>query len=136
MANEIISKAPLTILVIEDYDDTRLVLAELLRRRGYHVLEAGDGHEGLLKAQQANPALILMDLAMPELDGIAALREMRRAPALSLTPIFVMSAYLTEEVKLDALAAGCDEIFAKPIDIDAVLMEVGETLAFDLANAR
>ena len=136
MAKAMTSAAPLTILVIEDYQDTRLFLAEFLRRYGYNVVEAKDGHEGLVKAQQANPALILMDLAMPELDGIEALRTMRRGTALLLTPIFVMSAYLTQEVRQDALAAGCDQVFAKPLDLDALLIVISETLAFDLSHAH
>jgi CheY-like chemotaxis protein len=131
MAQDSTSKAPLTILVIEDYLDTRLFLVECLRRHGYNVLEAEDGQDGLAKAQQLKPALILMDLAMPGLDGIEALRRMRRGPGLLLTPIFVMSAYLTKEVRLDALAAGCDGVFAKPLNPDALLIEIGETLAFD-----
>jgi CheY-like chemotaxis protein len=117
-----------TILVIEDYSDTRELLSSLLRRKGYNVLEAENGKEGVLEATYRNPDLILMDLALPEMDGVEAAELIHRVPKLSQTPIFVVSAYATEEVKADALAAGCTEIFTKPIEVEALLEKIRETL--------
>src|SRR5438105_495200 len=99
------SEAP-TILVIEDYPDTRELLSSLLRRKGYEVVEAENGKEGLLIASRKNPDLILMDLALPELDGVETAQRIHKVPKLSQTPIFVVSAYVTEEVMADAFAAG------------------------------
>ncbi len=117
-----------TILVIEDYSDTRELLSSLLRRKGYNVVEAENGKEGVLQATNKNPDLILMDLALPEMDGVEAAEIIHRVPKLSQTPIFVISAYATEEVRADALAVGCTEIFTKPVDVDDLLAKIRETL--------
>jgi CheY-like chemotaxis protein len=117
-----------TILVIEDYSDSRTLLSALLRAQGYKVVEARDGKEGLRQASRTSPDLILMDLAMPEMDGVEATRQLRQRHTLAHTPIFAISAYATAEVKDDAVAAGCAEVFAKPLDIDKLLGRIKATL--------
>jgi len=117
-----------TILVIEDYSDTRKLFSVLLRKKGYNVLEAEDGLEGLLKANGSNPDLILMDLALPEMDGVEAARRIREIPKLSRVPIFVVSAYLTKDVEADVRAAGCVEMFGKPFDFESLLESISITL--------
>src|SRR5713101_8739429 len=112
---------PPIILVIEDYSDSCTLLSSLLRARGYKVVEARDGKEGLLQANRITPDLILMDLAMPEMDGVEATRRLRQRNALSRTPIFAISAYATAAVREDAIAAGCAEVFRKPIDVEKLL---------------
>lgn len=116
------------ILVIEDYSDSRTLLSSLLRGKGYKVVEARDGREGLLQANRVTPDLILMDLAMPEMDGVEATRRLRQRHTLSRTPIFAISAYVTADVKHDALAAGCAEVFLKPLDIESLLGKIKATL--------
>lgn len=116
------------ILVIEDYSDSRTLLSSLLRAKGYKVVEASDGREGLLQANRVTPDLILMDLAMPRMDGIEATRQLRQRHTLSQVPIFVISAYVTNDVRRDALAAGCTEVFPKPFDIEALLSKIKERL--------
>src|ERR1044072_192483 len=118
--NETRLKGP-TILLIEDYSDTREMISTLLRRRGYDVIEAEDGIEGLLKASWQNPDLILMDLALPEMDGVEVTRRIHSMPKLAETPIIVLSAYLNEAVERDVLAAGCVEVFPKPFDAASFL---------------
>lgn len=117
-----------TILVIEDYRDTRELLATLLQRSGYNVIEAEDGVEGLLKAGWMYPDLIIMDLSLPEMDGVEAARRIHAQAKLSRIPIFVVSAYLTNEVKADVRAAGCVEVFPKPFDPAALLEKISSTL--------
>jgi two-component system cell cycle response regulator DivK len=116
------------ILVIEDYSDSRTLLSSLLRARGYKVVEARDGKEGLQQANRVTPDLILMDLAMPEMDGVVATRQLRERHTLSRIPIFVMTAYATADVKQDAMAAGCAEVFAKPLDVELLLGKIRTTL--------
>jgi len=116
------------ILVIEDYSDSRTLLSSLLRAKGYKVVEARDGKEGLLQANRVTPDLILMDLAMPEMDGVVATRQLRERHTLSRIPIFVMTAYATADVKQDAMAAGCAEVFAKPLDVELLLGKIRTTL--------
>jgi CheY-like chemotaxis protein len=118
-----------TILVIEDYSDTRELLAALFQRQGYNVIEAEDGVEGLLKAGWLYPDLIIMDLSLPEMDGVEAARRIHAQAKLSQIPIFVVSAYLTEAVKADVRAAGCVEIFSKPFDAQTLLNKVAAALA-------
>ena len=117
-----------TILVIEDYSDTRELLTTLLQRRGYNVIEAEDGVEGLLKAGWCYPDLIIMDLSLPEMDGVEAARRIHAQAKLSRIPIFVVSAYLTEAVKADVRAAGCVEIFSKPFDAEVLLDKISTVL--------
>jgi len=123
------AKAVSTILVIEDYSDTRELLSVLLQRRGYNVVEAEDGVEGLLKASATSPDLIIMDLTLPEMDGVDTARRIHQRPKLSDVPIFVVSGYLTEEVKADARSAGCVEVFSKPFDAETLLKKISDALA-------
>src|SRR5687768_3141795 len=110
-----------TILVIEDYSDTRDMLSTLLQSEGYNVVEAEDGIEGVLKAGYLYPDLILMDLSLPEMDGVEAAARIHAQSKLSRIPIFVVSAYLTAAVERDVRAAGCVEVFAKPFDAQALM---------------
>ena len=119
---------PSTILVVDDYIDNRVLLAAWLRAKGYKVIEAQDGKEGVLQANRSHPDLILMDLAMPELDGIEATRQLRQRQAFSRTPIFAISAFATHDVKDDALAAGCTEVFDKPLDLPLLLGKIKGSL--------
>jgi CheY-like chemotaxis protein len=122
------AESPSTILVVDDYIDNRVLLAAWLRAKGYKVVEAQDGKEGVLQANRAHPDLILMDLAMPELDGIEATRQLRERQTFSRTPIFAISAYATHDVKDDALAAGCTEVFDKPLDLPLLLGKIEASL--------
>jgi CheY-like chemotaxis protein len=118
-----------TILLIEDYIDTRELLATLLHKRGYKVIQAEDGVEGLLKAGWMYPDLIIMDLSLPEMDGVEVARRIHAQSKLAQIPIIVISAYLTDAVRADVRAAGCTKIFAKPFDSEELLETVARTLA-------
>jgi two-component system, cell cycle response regulator DivK len=118
-----------TILIIEDYSDTREMISILLQRRGYNVIEAEDGVEGLLKAGYECPDLILMDLALPQMDGVEATRRIHANPKLAEIPIIVLSSYLNDAVEKDVLAAGCVEMFPKPFDAESFLECIEITLA-------
>ncbi len=113
-----------TILVIEDYTDTRELISALLHTNGYNVVEAEDGIEGILKAGWLYPDLILMDLSLPEMDGVEAAARIHAQAKLSRIPIFVVSAYLTEAVELDVRSAGCVEVFSKPFDAEFLLAKI------------
>lgn len=117
-----------TILVVDDYSDNRVLLSAWLRAQGFKVVEAHDGKEGVLQANRAHPDLILMDLAMPELDGVEATRQIRQRNVFAHTPIFAISAYATHDVKQDALDAGCNDVFAKPLDLDSLLKKIHSAL--------
>jgi CheY-like chemotaxis protein len=124
-------KASPTILVVDDYSDNRALLSACLRGEGYEVVEARDGRECLREANRSSPDLILMDLAMPGMDGVEAARQIRQRDVLARTPIFAISAYATREVKADALAAGCAEVFVKPLDIESLLGKIRSALGYE-----
>ena len=122
------SQSASTILVVDDYSDNRTLLSAWLRAKGFKVVEAQDGKEGVRQASRAHPDLILMDLAMPELDGVEATRQIRERMSFSKTPIFAITAYGTYDVTQDALAAGCNEVLAKPLDLESLLGKIHSAL--------
>lgn len=105
-------------LVVEDFEDSRFMMRRLLEMAGYGVLEASDGEQAVKIALDARPALILMDLSLPKLDGLSATREIRKNRVLRKIPIVAVSAHDSPETRAEALAAGCNEYVTKPIDFD------------------
>ena len=111
---------PKTILLVEDFDDTRLMTKLWLTKKGYRVVEAESGEEAVDLAQRERPDLILMDMMMPGVDGLDATRQIREYQSLQETPIVAVSAYGANEYREKALDAGCDEYVATPFDPDAL----------------
>ena len=118
-----------TILVVDDFDDTRLLLRTWLRKKGYRIVEAANGNEAVSQADAHKPDLIIMDMEMPGLDGLSATRKIRALPHARDTPIVAVSAYGADQFREDALAAGCNEYVATPFEP----LEL-ETLIADLIN--
>jgi two-component system cell cycle response regulator DivK len=110
-------KSTHTIMVVEDYDDTRLLLKYALEELGYSVLEATNGQEAVDIAGREHPDLILMDLDLPILDGIAATQRIRQQAELETVPIVAVTAYPMSYTHVKAFAKGCNEYMPKPIDI-------------------
>ena len=106
-----------TIMVVEDYDDTRLLLKIGLEGLGYSVVEASNGQEAVELAGRERPDLILMDLDLPILDGIAATQRIRQQAELEKVPIVAVTAYPMSYTHVKAFAKGCDEYMPKPIDM-------------------
>jgi CheY-like chemotaxis protein len=107
-----------TILVVDDFDDTRLLLRTWLQRKGFRVEEAEDGNEAVAAAERLHPDLIIMDVEMPELDGLAATRKIRQLANLETVPIVAVSAYGADQYRDHALAAGCNEYVSTPFEPD------------------
>lgn len=103
-----------TIMIVEDYDDTRLLLRQALEAKGYRVLEAVNGQEAVEISMREHPVLILMDLDLPILDGIAATQRIRQQ---SQVPIIALTAYPMSYTRVKAFAKGCNGYMAKPIDL-------------------
>lgn len=112
------SQQPATVMVVEDFEDNRFMMRRLLEMSGYSVLEAINGEEAVELAQSELPSLILMDLSLPLLDGLAATRRIREVPELQRIPIVAVSAHDTADFHAEALAAGCNDYVTKPIDFD------------------
>jgi len=118
----------MSLLIVEDTEDNRFMMRKLLEMEGYRVVEARNGEEAVKVAQAENPALILMDLSLPIIDGLAATRLIRKLPALEKTPIIVVSAHDTADFQARALKAGCDRYITKPIDFERLEELIAELL--------
>jgi PAS domain S-box-containing protein len=105
----------LTLLVVDDIAENRSVLADILRPLGFKVLEAGDGLDGVARAQSLQPDAVLMDNAMPGIDGCEAIRRLRRLKTVTELPIVMISASSSEDTQQQALAAGANAFLTKPI---------------------
>lgn len=109
-----------TILVVEDFKDTRELISMWLRLQGYRVLEAADGGQAVEIARRECPDLVLMDLSLPTLDGMAATQQIREIEAMCDVPIIACSAHDTREWSDKALTAGCTDFISKPVDFNAL----------------
>ena len=102
------------ILVVDDQEDLRGVLRDLLLGSGYAVIEAADGEAGVTKAKSDRPDLILMDIQMPVIDGYEATRQIRADPAIDGIPIIAVSSFAMKGDEQKARSAGCDHYVTKP----------------------
>ncbi|HEX8176842.1 MAG TPA: response regulator [Pyrinomonadaceae bacterium] len=107
-----------TVMVVEDFEDNRFMMRRLLEMSGYRVVEAVNGEQAIEIANKEQPHLILMDLSLPLLDGLAATRRIRQNEGLKRIPIIAVSAHDTSDFHADALAAGCNDYVTKPIDFE------------------
>lgn len=112
------NEARQTVMVVEDFEDNRFMMRKLLEMSGYRVVEAINGQQAVEMAEREHPDMILMDLSLPLLDGLAATRLIRQHASLRKVPIVAVSAHDTADFHADALAAGCNEYVTKPIDFD------------------
>ena len=108
----------LTVLVVEDFEDTRYLMRLELEKRGYRVVEAVNGEEGVARALRDRPNIVLMDIGLPVLDGIEATRRLRAREEMRDTLIVALTAHHETEYRANALSAGCDAYLTKPIDFD------------------
>ena len=119
----------LTVLVVDDFADTRAMLRRTLEAAGYRVAEAGDGEAAVAAARRACPDLILMDLNMPRLDGLEAARRIRALKGeCDGVPIIAVTAFDTYGMRQAALGAGCDDYLMKPLDVAELDTVVGRLL--------
>lgn len=121
------------ILLVEDFDDTRLMMKLWLQRRGYQVIEAENGQEAIVAAEREHPDLIIMDMMMPGMNGLDATQQIRQYQALERTPIVAVSAYGADEYRSLAIDAGCNAYVSTPFD-PVTLANLIETLL--AANTR
>jgi two-component system cell cycle response regulator DivK len=112
------------ILYIEDNEDNIYVVSRRLQRKGYEVLIARDGAEGLVQAKSRAPALILVDLGLPVIDGWEVTRQLRVAPETAAVPIIALSAHAMPEDRERALAVGCNDFIAKPVDFPHLINRI------------
>ncbi|MGZ3410245.1 MAG: response regulator [Xanthobacteraceae bacterium] len=116
------------ILVVEDQEDNRQILRDLLGSVGFEMVEAGDGQEALVQAAKQRPDLILMDIQLPVMDGYEATRRLKSDPATKSIPIIVVTSYALSGDEGKAKAAGCDAYVTKPYSPRQLLAKVREFL--------
>jgi len=116
------------ILLVEDQEDGRRIVRDLLAASDYALLEAKTGEEGLALAEQERPDLILMDIQLPGLDGYEVTRRIKANPKLSHIPIIAVTSYALSGDEQKAYAAGCDDYVAKPFSPRALMAKIREYL--------
>jgi two-component system cell cycle response regulator DivK len=116
------------ILVVEDHEDNRRIIHDLLTAHGFEVLEAVTGLEGVREAERHKPALILMDIQLPEIDGYEATRRIKAQPDLTHIPIIIITSYALSGDDLKAYSAGCDEYVSKPFSPRDLLTKIRQLL--------
>jgi two-component system, cell cycle response regulator DivK len=116
------------ILVVEDQEDNRQILRDLLGSAGYEMTEANDGEAGVAAAKAQRPDLILMDIQLPLLDGYEATRRIKADPELKTIPIIVVTSYALSGDESKARAAGCDAYVTKPYSPRQLLAKIREYL--------
>jgi two-component system, cell cycle response regulator DivK len=116
------------VLVIDDHEDNRRILRDLLRSAGYEVIEATTGEDGVAAADTRRPDLILMDIQLPGIDGYEATRRIKADDALRRIPLIVVTSYALSGDDAKALAAGADASVAKPFSPRAMLAKIREYL--------
>jgi two-component system cell cycle response regulator DivK len=124
------------ILIVEDQEDNRRILRDLLTSVGYGLIEAVTGPEGVRLAREHRPDLILMDVQLPELDGHEATRQIKAAPELRSIPIVVVTSYALSGDEAKALAAGADAYVTKPFSPRQLLAKVRELLEEPRGDAK
>ena len=112
------------ILLVEDNEMNRDMLSRRLERRGYEVIIAVDGEQGVEMARSESPALVLMDMSLPVLDGWEATRRLKGADATKQIPVIALTAHAMSGDREKALAAGCDDYDTKPIEFPRLLGKI------------
>jgi CheY-like chemotaxis protein len=116
------------VLIMEDDDDTQGMVRFLLEYKGYDVLVAKDGKHGLELALQEKPDLILLDLAMPEMDGWSVAHRLKGDPATKAIPVIAVTAYTMSSDRRMAMNAGCDGFISKPMNVPEFITEIEKFL--------
>lgn len=112
------------ILLVEDNEDNRDMLSRRLIRKGYNVVLAVDGQEGVDATRSEKPALVLMDMSLPVLDGWEATRQLKADPETRAIPVLALTAHSMAGDRDKAMAAGCDDYDTKPIELPRLLTKI------------
>ena len=116
------------VLIVEDQEDNRAILRDLLSKSGYDLIEATNGEEGVALAQSQRPDLILMDVQLPIIDGYEATRRIKSNAELRAIPVIAVTSYALSGDEAKARAAGCDAYVAKPFSPRLLLAKIREYL--------
>jgi two-component system cell cycle response regulator DivK len=112
------------ILLVEDHEEIWDFLSRRLKRRGYEVVVATDGQEGVDKSRSERPDIVLLDMNLPIMDGWTAAGEIKKNPGTATVPIIALTAHAMSGDREKAIAAGCDDYHAKPVDFSRLLGQI------------
>jgi two-component system cell cycle response regulator DivK len=118
------AETPQKVLYVEDNLDNRMLVQRILQAEGYEFLGAGNASDGLSLARQHRPDLILVDINMPEIDGLSMTRELKADQTFAETPVIAITANVMRGDRERTLAAGCDGYIQKPIDVDQLPRQI------------
>lgn len=116
------------VLLVEDNEMNRDMLSRRLERKGFHVVVAKDGLEGVSMAGEAGPDIILMDMSLPGIDGWEATRRIKAAPETASIPVVALTAHAMASDREKALEAGCDDFDTKPVELSRLLEKMEKLL--------
>ena len=122
------------ILYVEDNPDNVYMLTRRLKKKGFELIIAGDGQEGIDKAIEESPDLILMDLSLPTMDGWTATAEIKKIDKVKDIPIIALSAHAMPEHRDRAIKAGCSDYDTKPVDIKRLLSKMAQYIELSLIH--
>ncbi len=114
------------ILIVEDNDMNLDMLSRRLIRKGYEIVTARDGQEGVDQASKETPDIILMDISLPVLDGWQATQAIKSGPTTSAIPVIALTAHAMVSDRENAMKAGCDEFHTKPINFTVLLEQINQ----------
>src|SRR4026207_1614143 len=116
------------VLVVDDEENNRMLLRDTLERRNYEVVEAEDGAAALAFIKKRSPDVILLDLMMPGMDGFVVCREIKRNPATAAIPVLMVTALSERKERLMGIEAGANDFLNKPVDLQDVILRVGNAV--------
>jgi CheY-like chemotaxis protein len=119
------------VLYVEDHPAQSDIMRQMLEFSGYEVILAGTGEEGILQARLSHPDVILMDLRMPGMGGIEAIKQLKKDPVVAGIPVLVISAWTSRRNREEALAAGATKFIGKPVDAKRLKDEINKLLTAD-----
>jgi two-component system cell cycle response regulator DivK len=114
------------VLVVDDHDLNRRMLCMLLEMEGHRVVQAADGAEVRARMEELRPEIVLMDVSLPDADGLDLVRELRADPRYEGVRFYAVTAHVMDETRRRAEESGCDGFFEKPIDTGAVLAKLAD----------
>ena len=112
------------VLIVEDNEMSRDMLSRRLQRKGYNVVTAVNGADGVLSVVSEQPDIVLMDLSLPVMDGWTATRQLKADPLTQEIPVIALTAHAMQGDKANALASGCDDYDTKPIELPRLLVKI------------